>query len=480
MMSGIKLKSLPAAKHPQRNEQTSFHSRVKRKIASLWHPLGVSLQVRAVIIPGTISTIGAVIIALGTPISSVLATVMVAAMWKFPIPYGYVIMLNLYVLFFVMYMFLVIGPRVLASSPMLREQIKSELFIMANQSGVAVSYPIFSAVFNHLSGVQLTLFIFVMPLIKFITKQNTANSATSFYEYVGPILVFSVDLFNVYYVAICMQASKSMSTTLILMGIDSIHISVIEHYLRDLPTVVRKVFESPTHSHDRRIRLFAPFPLPLLAESKSFINELARTGVLPTMLNDHSSWASQSIRCQITHDIRSSKATPSSPCELICKDPTQMLRPTSPATTDAAISDDSIQDALQSLFHSEYVLLAEYVECMVPILYALYLAVLFHLDVAAYYPHTATMTTNKLKETVTNILIYAALEVILFGALLVFLKRKFGFSPLFQLAFVLETQAPAIQGHFFLWTISILHITLVHYGTWYRIARFLIYISTLN
>ncbi|KAG6954505.1 hypothetical protein JG687_00011775 [Phytophthora cactorum] len=75
---------------------------------------------------------------------------------------------------------------------------------------------------------------------------------------------------------------------------------------------------------------------------------------------------------------------------------------------------------------------------MVPILYALYLAVLFHLDVAAYYPHTATMTTSKLKETVTNILIYAALE------------RKFGFSPLFQLAFVLETQPPAIQGHLFL------------------------------
>ncbi|KAF1786001.1 hypothetical protein GQ600_3030 [Phytophthora cactorum] len=60
------------------------------------------------------------------------------------------------------------------------------------------------------------------------------------------------------------------------------------------------------------------------------------------------------------------------------------------------------------------------------------------------------MTTSKLKETVTNILIYAALEVILFGALLVLLKRKFGFSPLFQLAFVLETQPPAIQGHLFL------------------------------
>ncbi|EGZ22212.1 hypothetical protein PHYSODRAFT_494113, partial [Phytophthora sojae] len=49
--------------------------------------------------------------------------------------------------------------------------------------------------------------------------------------------------------------------------------------------------------------------------------------------------------------------------------------------------------------------------------------------------------------------------------LLAALKRKFGYSPLYQLVFVLEAQASAIQGHLFLWTISILHITLVHYGT---------------
>jgi hypothetical protein len=110
--------------------------------------------------------------------------------------------------------------------------------------------------------------------------------------------------------------------------------------------------------------------------------------------------------------------------------------------------------------------LAEYIEFMVPILYALYLVVLLHLPVAAYYPHTAAMTTDKLKTTVISILIYAAIEFVAFVALVVLLRRKFGFSPLYQLAFVLETQAPAIQGHLFLWTISILHITLVHYGTW--------------
>ncbi|ETI43391.1 hypothetical protein F443_11638 [Phytophthora nicotianae P1569] len=574
-MNRVKLKPLPATKHSQRNEYTSFYSRFKRKISSLWHrsqighrseysverllafrdyyqrtslaravvicvvsplpallvalaidsiplrppsdgwrenyavwirlllaifaeALGVALQVRGVIVPGAMSSTGAVIIALGTAISSVLVTIAVAAMWKFPIPYGYVIMLNLYVLFFVIYMIFVLGPRALASSPVLRQQIKSELFIMANQSGVAVAYPIFSAVFNYLSGINQSLFIFVMPLIKCITKLNIANSATSFHEYVGPIVVFSVDLFNVYYVAICMQASKSMSTTLILMAFDGFHVllalraifyrtnsvrasevSVFENYLRDLPTLIRKEFESPAQSHDRRIRLFAPFPLPLSVDSKALMNELARTG----------SFANDTAPCAIKVVNKTSlQVGPASsfnlkppvpvqqhhvaPANGHVEDPAQKFRPASLPTTSTASSDDSIQDALQALFHSEYVLLAEYVEFMVPILYALYLAVLFHLEVAAYYPHTATMTICKLKATVTNILIYAVLEVIMFGALLILLKRKFGFPPLYQLAFVLESQAPAIQGHLFLWTISILHITLVHYG-----ADFMVHVS---
>lgn len=82
------------------------------------------------------------------------------------------------------------------------------------------------------------------------------------------------------------------------------------------------------------------------------------------------------------------------------------------------VSEEAILDGLQALFHSEYVLLAEYVEFMVPMLYSSYLALLFHLPVAAYCPHTATMTADKLKSTVTNIMIYAALECSLFFWLL--------------------------------------------------------------
>eukprot|EP00644_Phytophthora_capsici_P018083 jgi/Phyca11/113841/e_gw1.25.584.1 len=98
-------------------------------------------------------------------------------------------------------------------------------------------------------------------------------------------------------------------------------------------------------------------------------------------------------------------------------------------------------------------------------LYSLYLSVLYHLPIAAFYPHSASMTPQKLRSTVTNVLVYGMIEFAAFAVLLVLLKRKLGFSPLYQLAFVLETQAPALQGHLFVWTITILHLTLAHYGT---------------
>ncbi|KAG7388016.1 Sister chromatid cohesion protein 2 [Phytophthora pseudosyringae] len=248
--------------------------------------LGVVFQMRAVIDPGTISILGAVAISLGTAACTVLAFISLAILWQFPTPFGYVLSINPFVLFFSIFTVLVVGPRALTQSPMLRMQFRSQFIIILNQGVVAICYPFFSAVFNRLSGIQQTAFVFVLPLIKFFAKQNIANAAKSYHEYVGPVVVFSVDLFNIYYVAICMQASKSLVTTAIIMAADSCHVILalrailkgkgnaqvyqksvepsiesVTHYLRDLPVLLRKTSredEKAQRSH-RHFRLFAPF-----------------------------------------------------------------------------------------------------------------------------------------------------------------------------------------------------------------------------
>ncbi|EGZ18013.1 hypothetical protein PHYSODRAFT_499184, partial [Phytophthora sojae] len=121
-------------------------------------------------------------------------------------------------------------------------------------------------------------------------------------------------------------------------------------------------------------------------------------------------------------------------------------------------------DSFQALFHSEYVVVAEFIECVIPMLYEVYLAVLYHLPIAAYYPHTRTLTPEKFIRTELNIILYAAVELASFVGLDLLLRRKFGFSPLYQLAFVCETQVRTLQSHLFVWILCILQITLVHNG----------------
>ncbi|KAG3080191.1 hypothetical protein PI124_g18107 [Phytophthora idaei] len=132
-------------------------------------------------------------------------------------------------------------------------------------------------------------------------------------------------------------------------------------------------------------------------------------------------------------------------------------------------TEEAAWDALQALFHSEYLLMTEYIERILPLLYAIYLPILFQLPAAPYYPQTASSIPEKLKKDVTNILMFGAVELTGFVGLVFLLKRKFGISPLYQLAFVLETKMRTVQGHLFVWTVFILHMPLMHYGVNYAV-----------
>ncbi|KUF85261.1 hypothetical protein AM587_10005539 [Phytophthora nicotianae] len=443
--------------------------------------VGVAFQVRAVIEPDTLSMTGVAAIALGTAMCSVSTLLGLAVIWRFPTPFGYILNIGPYVLFLSTFTILVIGPRVLQRSPVLREQINSQLLIIVSQGVVVGCFTIFSAVFNLLSGTQQTIFILVMPLIKFVTKQNIANVAESYHEYVGPVVVFSVDLFNVFYASICMQASKSIMTTVIIMAADSFHLMLalqaIFHQTRNTATLPKPKSQSfiqellslmekdvEVHPCGRRARLLAPFPLPLSDESRQVVMRFTRTGTFTndTVINRRRSTKrnpgtnnSTNTATQNNQTAPSSAMVPLGPLASNTQDNND---------TTKATSRDIIVDGLHTLFHSEYILLAEYIEFIIPMLYAPYLVALFHLPIAAYYPSTASMTLHKLKHTVTSFLIYGTIEFAAFVALVVVLKRKFGFSPLYQLAFVLETHMFAVQGHLFVWTITILHLTLAHYG----------------
>lgn len=123
-----------------------------------------------------------------------------------------------------------------------------------------------------------------------------------------------------------------------------------------------------------------------------------------------------------------------------------------------------VHETLTLLFHCEYLVLAEYIECVIPLLYASYVSILFRLPNTQYHSHTRTMTVQRLRATVVNLLVYIWLEVLSLLGLHCVHKWKFGFSPVYLLAFVLDKQIRQLQGRMFVWVVYILQFTLQHFG----------------
>ncbi|GAB9473798.1 hypothetical protein Gpo141_00010945 [Globisporangium polare] len=123
-----------------------------------------------------------------------------------------------------------------------------------------------------------------------------------------------------------------------------------------------------------------------------------------------------------------------------------------------------IHENLQLLFNCEYIALVEYIECIAPIVYAIYLPVLCALPNAQYFPNTRNLSAENVYTLIVNLFCYGCLEVASFVMLHGILKKKFAFSPVYQVAFVLETQMLLVQGKLVVWLLFALQFTIDHLG----------------
>ncbi|KAJ8556880.1 hypothetical protein ON010_g9086 [Phytophthora cinnamomi] len=485
--------------------------------------LGGVTQTQAMTMDGSLSNTGVVTSSLGTAVVYVLLKMGVAATWRFPVPFGMIFLVGPFVTIITIFTLSTIGPNAIANSSILQGQLKAHAWIVFTQGVVAMAYPLFTEGFYRLSRIQQTAFVFILPVIKFTAKTVIAKAAAGSHEYVGMLVVLSVDVFNVIYVAICMQISKSMLTTVLMISLDCIHVTIgvraIFHQVNiarkrrvsrksitapstdcfeDFPTITSRLLQQfrASKTPSSRIRVNSPFPLPLSVSSASLLSELSdinrQAHVYPV---PRSSMAAKPELCELTevklfsstpHSSKRSQVAPANSATLRFELPSSSKIPfrkgsnqrrvlalmdantaVSAGKLRAALSHKAMEtavcDILQALFHAEYLLVAEYVECALPMLYALYLLVLSQLPTAQYYPQTA-VPFHKLLGSVTNILIFAVVEFVGFVGLLLALQKKFKVSPLYQLAFVLETHIRTVQGHLLLWTVFILRMALKHQG----------------
>ncbi|GAB9471286.1 hypothetical protein Gpo141_00008504 [Globisporangium polare] len=378
---------------------------------------------------------------------------------------------------------------------------------------MVVLYPAFYSIFANLSPSGQTKFVLLLPVIKLFEKNLLSRFLRNRDDVKPEVVIFNVEIFNALFVSCCMQSSTSLNTNLVIMGIDFLQACVSLHDLGQRLAEANKLGDKMQMPKDKLIEttLLILEDFPSIAHHPSFHNILrvydCASGISPTQINpaSFSKWAAagrESTECQsqkhygsrsIVPEPRNDSsvlmnATPPHRDQLrqpsglaqapqdsftLDSDPNiKVAREVSRSKSMAAVLTSRerllfVQKTLQVLFLTEFLLLIEFTEVIIPVVYAVYLIGLYNLPNRIFYPQLRDMDSETLRATVVNIAIYAAMELLSFLVLYVVLKRKLRISAIHQLAFVLDKHRHMVQSKLILWVVFMLQSTLVHLGADY-------------
>ncbi|OWZ07532.1 hypothetical protein PHMEG_00020065 [Phytophthora megakarya] len=361
-----------------------------------------------------------VVVVVGTGCGTIAVLILLADLWAFPLPFGIVLISVPFQTFFVALVLFSLRQQGKSLIAWISKALKHRIYLILAQSALVFVYVTFSVIFAKCSPKKQFGLLLLLPVMKVVFKHLVARLASDDTETIPVVVVFTVDLFNGLYVSICLQSSRSWwaSVLMIALNISRTWIAIwdIGRGSKDLNALTTQ--SSKTKSFD---------------STKNLSNNTK-----PDQIN----------LCRVT--IMTNQITPT---EI---DPTVNLiavttSPLEPDYTPAKPASKLDQRSRKMLFRLEYLVLINYIESVVPTLYVIYLSIVYNLPSAKYYPHTQTLTLDQLRTNVESIMLYASTEMLSLIYLHVVLKRRFGFSLLYQLAFVLENELELVQGRLFVW-----------------------------
>ncbi|TMW65316.1 hypothetical protein Poli38472_007958 [Pythium oligandrum] len=124
-----------------------------------------------------------------------------------------------------------------------------------------------------------------------------------------------------------------------------------------------------------------------------------------------------------------------------------------------------LEQTLQLLFACEVLLFVEYMEVVIPFLYALCLGLDWLLPNGQYNLVVRGMSDADVTKMLTSSFFYALLELLSMLAMYYVMKTKYGVSAFCQLTFVLEEYWLTLQGKLVGAFIVIWNAATVHQGT---------------
>ncbi|GMF24102.1 unnamed protein product [Phytophthora fragariaefolia] len=427
-------------------------------------------------------------VALGTRIGYVVTCMFAATTIGFPVP----LMMQFGVVPIAIYTPLmtrnVLGPALIAKDyPFKYDSDIFHRFFFSHLTLIAI-YPLYKVLYNRVPIDYRSIVVFVLPLWKFAAKNFVVNSTRKLVDFMPEMVAFSVDFYGTLFVSVCMYTSGSFYLSAIfiladvgqsLLEVREVHANakIVLELLQDrrksqqlrpykihrrpsnaatteLLAMVIAVTRNPNAFDVKSLqsaRLWACLPHPLIPDQLKRLHQLddlklfVQTDLETTRkMSQRNAGRSQFLR-----------AIPIHPASIL---PNSNIAPTTDLIGVANIQSLAADEYHSNLRRAE--IAKKNSSTRATATFSLQLA-LRQLPNAVYYPDN---DGNWGAASVGNLVVFALLEVGSFAFLNIFLRRKFAFSLLQQLAFVLENQMCAVQVHIFVAVIILLQYELFHLG----------------
>ncbi|TYZ66218.1 hypothetical protein PybrP1_005627 [[Pythium] brassicae (nom. inval.)] len=315
-----------------------------------------------------------------------------------------------------------------AMDPEVKTQLRRFFRVVINCGVMMAVYPAYNALFVAASPLSQSALIIGLQLFKLAMKNAMARALRHLEDFMPEQVVFFVEVFNMMYLTTCMQTANAIHTVALIIGLDCAQSLWEIRAIQKHVSAMKSLIEQLPQSHSR-------------TDNADF---------LETSLDD--AWVLEVLQTQNIFGRGG-----------------RTWQPAFGANADK-IKLTLLHDALQSLFHVEYVVLVEYVECIIPFIFICYSAVRINLPSEKYYPHPRhdngemSSVGDSLWFLFANVILYTGLEFVSVVALNALCWCKLRFLPLYQLAFVLETERALVQSKLVLWFVLLLQFQLYHFG----------------
>ncbi|KAG6618338.1 uncharacterized protein IUM83_01075 [Phytophthora cinnamomi] len=355
------------------------------------------------------------------------------------------------------------------------------------QVTILLIYAGFSSIFTNLSPTYQLTFALVIPVFK-VAQKNVLSRILSGRDDTKPqVVILNVEIFNSLFISSCMQNSQSIGTSVTLIAVDLLQAAISLTDLcrmingvkgimdklgrggNELILTAELVLEKYPAKADRR---FTAHMQKSNAWTASLAPRLARVSlkkkqVLPTMRMEAGEYVIP-IPMSQTLCVRDPSLVSSQHFGSVEK--FVEVASARPITALSRLTNREhhslLKKALQVLFLTEFMLLVEFTEVLVPVIYGGYLTILYYLPNRRFYPQLAHLTDKELQRRVGSVLGYGMLELGSLILLIIVLNRVVHRHSLQQLAFVLEEEFLMVQPKLILWVTMTMQSSLPQLGTY--------------